>query len=348
MADTSGAITPAPAEPKKPGYHIDIKIPHDRQAQRGKAVRWLSLGLFSSVAIFAPAGLLGHLASYTNLGDLVGVASATGIVAGGFIEIPLLTRSLAYNPEWTAYVTQDALFGTNIPYGPGLHPTFPWEERNASGNYSLKVITKPFEIMVQTKTAKVKVKGLLQYAVDLSNITRFIGIDATTIESGLTGFLQSFLTGQYADMTAEEARKSVPETNEALCNEFMHVRVDEESEADFEVKYGIVVVTIMLNDLELSAAAQKARDAIDEAEAINRTVAALLKVTPEDLAAKVQSGAISKEQFLEYLNRAMATSDNATLNINVHEINLPNLVDKAIEQLGKIGATLAAHNDNHS
>jgi len=333
---------PAPS----PGYHIDVQEQHDRDTKRNKIVRWFGVIVMTLLGVMVPYLVTAYIVSLTGSGPLTMLVGIAAVAAAAPLEVFLWVRSLIYNPEWSAYVTQDAFTGNNVPYGPGLHLSFPWEERNASGNFSLRVISKPFETMVQTKTAKVKAKGQLQYQIDLSNITRFVGIDATTIESGFIGFLQSFLTGRYADLTAEEARTTVRETNQALCNEFMNVNIHGMTPADLETKYGIIVVTIMVSDLELPVAAQKARDAIDEAEAINKTVAALMSMEPKELAEELKSGKMSNERFLELLNRAMATSDNAEMKINVHEINLPGILDKLAERIGKAADSFASRNSS--
>lgn len=127
-------------------------------------------------------------------------------------------------------------------------------------------------------------------------------------------------------MTAEEARKDIANTNIALSNAFMGTDISNTVPINFEAKFGIVTVSLVIKSLKLPAAVQKTRDALDEAAMLHGIVAKMIGTTPEGLTAKLESGEIDKERHDKLLNRAMATSENATMDINVIEGNLGNAV----------------------
>lgn len=324
----------------KKGYvHMHFPVPHDGQANRSvgdRLWRWLVLLISAGTAVIVPISFFSWLGSqfhsfFGHIGLLI------GILASAWLLMKMVDRFLIYNREWSAYVTQDALKGTMVSYGPGLHPSLPWEERNALGNQSLEVITVDFVVKVQTKTALVEAKGSLQYAADLSNIASFIGADESTIEKGYIGFLEGFLAREISSGTADEALLGIESLNKKLGAEFQGEK-GVTGRTPLEDNFGIQTVSIILTGMSLSAAAQKTRDAIDEAKTLHTIVATMLGITPATLTRKLKKGDIDQEQYNQLLNRAMATSDNATMDYKVHEVNVPPAVIKA---LGSVFGTKA-------
>ncbi len=312
MTDTS-----APAEAA--GYAITFDPPDDSDISWVDRNRLSRLAIVSAVALVTAAGpaifgaLIGSI--FGPIGALiVGVA---GFGVGGFLLARLSHRLFVYNEEWQAYLTQDPFSGQNIPYGPGLHLSHVWEERNKNGNYSLTVVTKQFEVAVQSKTAKVTVTGQFQYSIDLSNIKRFIGISASTVEDGLTAFIESFLTRELARDDAEHARQNTDDINKKLKKEFMG---EDDAIIDFEQKYGIITVNLILKTIKLPEEAQKTRDSVDEAKTLMQIVAELSGMSVADYQTKRTSGEISADQHKQLLDRAMAVSgNNAKINVNTIE-----------------------------
>ncbi len=313
MTDTT--VAAGTSVPSK-GYRIDVHPPHDDEItewQRDRWSRWVCVICLPIIALLVPISFA------TYWGSLIGTFSAKvgfliGLAGAAWLLIQLMPRLLVSNPEWAGYVTLDPFRGENIPYGPGLHPAFPWEERNADGNYPLEVITKTFEVSVQTKTAKVTVKGVFEYQVDLANITTFVGIAESTIDEGFTAFIETFLVEALAGETAQDALTKVSTLNANLENEFMGLTTQTgNTVTEFEKENGIRAVTLVVTKVELPEAAQKARDAIDEATTIFQAVAALLGYTPDELKTKLADNTITHEQFQQARREALALSDNATL-----------------------------------
>lgn len=325
------------------GYRIDLRPPLDKKDvmpdQRDRLTRWLYVGTVCALTIGVPALIAQDWASTVGLPEvLTYIASAIAGTTIGAIGISSL-HLFIYNPEWQAYVTQNAFTGEMIPYGPGLHPSFSWEERNRQGNYSLQVITRTFEVQVQTKTARVTVKGKYEYAINLSVIEKAIGVDSSTIETGLTAFISSFLTDRCAGEDAETVRKNVKQYNEALAAEFMAAQtpqMPDKTPATFGDNYGFRTVAVVIDSISFPEAVQKARDSIDEADAIHQVMAKLAGMTPAEFAAAQKT--MAHENYINYLNRAMAISDNATLKIDVIEGNIASgAAALLVNALGKSG-----------
>lgn len=314
---TTATATAGTSVPSK-GYRIDVHPPHDREVlQRDKWSRWICLVCIVIITTLVPIMFAAYWGSFigsffTKVGILAGLAIAAALLSR------VLPRLLISNPEWAGYVTLDPFRGENVAYGPGLHPAFPWEERNADGNYPLEVITKTFEVSIQTKTARVIVKGVFEYQVDLPNITTFIGIAESTIDEGFTAFIETFLVEELAAKTAQEALTKVGDLNTILENEFMGVVTSTgDTVTAFEQENGIRAVSLVVTRIELPAAVQKTRDAIDEGKAIFGVVAAMLGLTEDELKAK-RSGdpkEISDERYDALVDQAMAVSDNAEMKI---------------------------------
>jgi hypothetical protein len=342
----------ATAAAKRMGYRIDLKPPHDNMIdwdKRDRPTRWLSMIFTTLVLVFAPALFLriwGILINETmgTLGFWIGFAIG-GVLVARFAP----ARMWVYNPEWTGYVTQNALSGKMVIYGPGLHPSHWWEVRNKEGNWSLQVITRSFETSIATKTSSVTVSGKYEYAMNLPQLDRAIGIDESTIDEGITAFIKSSLTEVCAEKNAEDVTGMIGELNQTLAEEFMKAEKDDvETPEDERLaerlgdKYGFVTVSIVIDNIKLPAAVQKTRDAKDEAAQLFEVVAKMYGYEDEDsknqLRADVRSGKITKQQYNEMLNRALAASENATMNITVVEGNPENLLKGAAAQVMQGGS----------
>ncbi|HUY05271.1 MAG TPA: hypothetical protein VMV62_00945 [Candidatus Paceibacterota bacterium] len=299
------------------GYRIDLRKPDDSQVNRDRFSRWLSLIACTIIMYAGPTGILwywGSLIGYPFIGSLVGFG------VGGYIaSIIIPDRFLINNQEWTAYVTQSMFNGKMVTYGPGLHPSHWWEERSKIGNYPLDVMTRSFVTSIATATSRIMIHTEYEYAISLHSVSLAIGIDESTIEGGLVGFIQSFLTSKCATRSAEWARTNVETLNGALASEFMSTEVNRWKPGNLERRYGFVTVSIVVSAVTLAEGVQNALDAIDEARTDRRIVAELYGITVEELNAKMASKEISQEDFNKSLDRAMTMSKEATMNVSVIE-----------------------------
>ena len=327
----------------KKGYSIKLPVPNDDQIKtRDRFLRWVCLIVSSALLIGAPMSFLGYWGSlfeHETIGILI------GLIIGGIAEAWLAPKWMfVYNPEWTAYVTQDAFSGTMVPYGPGLHPSYWWEERSEKGNYSLRVITRPFEADIATKTSKVLIKGEYEYAILLRRIYRAVGVDESTVEEGITAFIESFLTSKCAREDAEDVRGMIDSLNENLAEEFMDTENKDvkggcEKPSKIEENYGFVTVGIVIEKIAFPEAVQNTRDALDEAETLFGVVATLHGTSKEVLKQQLKDGIVKQPEYQKMLTRAMAVSGNKTT-IDVRVI-------EGLEgsQAGPLGATLSALNN---
>jgi hypothetical protein len=323
----NGTVTPAPSS----GYRVEVEEPNDSDAGRSRFPRMLS-ALLSAAALFnGPATLLGYWGSLMGQ-PYVMPAILIGYVIGGILLARISPRLFVYNPEWGAYVTQNMFTGSMIPYGPGFHLSHFWEERNQSGNYSLKVIPVTFQVTVPTSTAAITVVGKYEYAFVLARLTTAIGIDKSTFDADIKAFIGSVITAFMANMNAEQARNSISEMNERLSQVFMgtggHI-------STFEMNYGITIASIVIENMKFSDAVQKTRDAKDEASGLLDIVATIHGYTSEELKALIRENKISTADYQKMLNRALAASENAKMDITVIEGDIPAYAIGALANFAK-------------
>ncbi len=301
------------------GYRVDLRKPDDSQADRDRFSRWLSFIVCTIVMYAVPTWLLwywGSLIGHSTIGGLIGFG-----IGGYFASAIIPDHLLINNPEWTGYVTQSMFGGEMVPYGPGLHPSHFWEERTKVGNYPLDVITRSFLTEITTPGSRIVVRIEYEYALSLRNLTTAIGVDQSTIEGGLIGFIQSFLISKCSVRSAEWARSNVDALNQALAAEFMSTEVNRRKPGNFEKSYGFVTVGIVISGIAFAAGVQDALNAVDEAQSDRKIVAALYGITVEELNAKMASKEISQEDFVKMLDRAMTMAKEATMNVSVVEGN---------------------------
>jgi hypothetical protein len=316
------------------GYRIEIERPQDSDIRtRAKNVRVISAFFFSALIVAVPTIMSGLFAATVDFGT-------SGCLAGFLLGVFGLgniapRRMVVYNPEWRGYVTQDIFRGTMVPYGPGLHASHWWEQRNATGNYSLEVQRQPFDVLVSAGSGSISFAGEYEYAIDLSLIERTVGVSASVVEKGITAFIDNLLTARYADMDTKRVRTQdeIGNLGKELQNELMN---RQGSLAGIRNKYGYKTVGIIIEKISLPEDVQKTRNAIDEADALFEVVARLHGSTKEELKADIKSGTVTKAEYQKMLARAMAVSDNKT-NINVNVI-------EGLEgsPAGQVAATLAA------
>jgi len=321
---------------KKIGYRIDLKTPYDNQiTSRDRFGRGVNLVASLLLMYLLPAWFFWYWGSIMGIPIIGGFI---GFAVGGYVAARLIpSRFLINNPEWTAYVTQNMFTGKMVPYGPGLHPSYWWEQHSKEGNYPLNVITRSFTTSIATKTSKVVIGVEYEYAISLKDIMRAIGIDESTIENGITAFIESFLISRCARDDAEKVRGDIDALNEALANEFMETETGGRDPRSFENTYGFVTVGIVISSIALPEAVQKTRDAVDEAAQLHAVVAKLYGLPPEELSRKLASKEISLKDYNTMLNRAMATSDNAKMDVTVLEADIPALLGKVASRFAKGG-----------
>jgi hypothetical protein len=321
--------------PSKKGYNIVLPKPTDDlipNKMRGRYGRGLIL-ILSVVAMFSvPTLLVGYWGSFTGIPLITVIGGLIGFRVGGYFVSRLIPdRFLVNNAEWVGYVTENIAGGEMVPYGPGLHVSYPWEQRNQKGNYSLEVLTLPFQVKISTVTSQVLVDCDYEFAINLPRITQAIGINTSTVENGLVSFMANFLTSKCSgpEKDAEWVRGHIDDLNEALSQEFGP------SAESFATKYGFITVSLVINKISFPESVQATRDAIDKAANMHTVVAKLYGMEPEDLQQKLASKEITVAEYNKMLNRALVESGNAKMGFNVFEADIPALLAKLAEKFTK-------------
>lgn len=286
-------------------YRIHLQKPMDSDIKtRSRFARFISVVASVAALVMVPVLLVGY---WGSLLDHEVAGRLIGFIIGGIALANIApSRMFVYNPEWRGYVTQDVIFGGMVPYGPGLHLSHWWEQRNAEGNYNLEVMGDPFSIKVTTTTATITINGQYERTIDLSLIERAIGTDPVSVGKEIESFIESFLIQWCFGKTAEQIRAAVKEMNQALAAEFVA------DDNPIRMAYGFKGTSIVINKIAFSDDAAKTRDAVDEAAVLFRVVANLYGLTEMELKSRIASNAITPEQYQKMLTRAMAVSDNAT------------------------------------
>jgi hypothetical protein len=321
-----------------PKVSIEIEAPEDNQAKRNRLIRWFVAAVLIGITAYLPTEVVsyvGEVLDHPTIGSFIGFG--IGIWLLGL----LVPRLFVDNPEWSAYVTLNPLGGYMIPYGPGIHASLPWEERNEDGNYSLEVITRSFTLTCPTKTSSVTISGRLFYSASLPYITNAIGVDQEIVEDGLIAFIESNLLATLTDMEAEEAIKSTPTISDNLNKTFRDQQAvtpnDVATPEEFEKKFGYSTAAIVIDRIAFSPKVQEALDAVSEARKMNEIAANLLGVSQADLAQMLRDKIITVKQVKEALDRALVASGNATMNLNVIEGDMGNAVANFLTQGNKGG-----------
>lgn len=322
-----------------PGINIQIEVPRDSTAKRNWIVRWVVDVLIAFLTFYIPYRTVGYIG---GVFDHVVIGGFIGAGIGVWLLGLLMPRFLIDNAEWSGYVTQNPLGrGTMVPYGPGLHLALPWEERNADGNYSLRVITRPFTLTSPTKTSAVTIQGRLFYNASLPYITNAVGVDKEIVEEGNIAFISSNLIPTLGGMDAEEAIKNidqiVSDLNRTFGNTLAVTPYDVDTPEEFEKKFGYSTAAIVIDKISYSPKVQEVLDAVSEARKMNEIAAELLGVTKADLAEMLKNKVITVKQVKEVLDRALVASGNATMQLNVIEGDVAAAVAGFLGQSGKGG-----------
>jgi hypothetical protein len=154
---------------------------------------------------------------------------------------------------------------------------------------------------------------------------RAVGVSEATIQSDITPFIESFLLSECAGQDAQWVREHKDELNDKLAERFMGIEIDGEKVTDFEDRYGLVSVSIVINKMILPDDVQKSLDAIDEGANQLKIIAKMYGYdTVEALKTDIgPNGKISKKEYTEMVEHAMATSGNAKMDIQVFRGDIP-------------------------
>ncbi|HEY4502122.1 MAG TPA: hypothetical protein VJJ20_03620 [Candidatus Paceibacterota bacterium] len=322
----AATTTPTDSPPGAPGYHIDLPIPRDNMiTTRDRMRRWMWLMGTATTAFFGPIIILWMLCWL--LFNTPTLGAWLGLIAAAYPTMLALRRGLVFNRLWQGFVTQDVFEGKAVEYGPGVHPALFWEERDEDGNMPLKPIDTTFDIQVSTLTSRVTLLVFFQWMPDIRNLRTFQGVkNEEEINAAFPPFLESFLSENLANETAEVIREKIEKVNLALAVEFMGKEdpVTHQSPTKLEDNYGIRVVVIRVKGFKVSEEVQRSMDARDEALRLHGIVASFQGIDEKELAEQLRNKTLSPDDYNKLLEKAMALSGNASYNIQ--KLDIPGLV----------------------
>lgn len=252
---------------------------------------------------------------------------------------PILPRFVLINLAHRAMVTTNLLAGwfgkdpaeTYTTYGPGFHVSFPWEDREEENNVSLELITEPFESVVQVKDGNIRLRGSYRFRASIRHLPNFIGIDISTLAEGVNDLVVSRVVTELAPKsTTEVLGKGVDDLNDFLSALFRDP--DTENVRDvfnlFLENFGVFMSDVTVAEILPSAEQMKTRNALDEAEVIARGTAIILGYGKyKDPVGQMRRNLKNPDHPLttadinKARDRFLASSENATMDINVHEVS---------------------------
>ncbi len=289
---------------------------HDSMVTRNRELRFLVFVVSMGLILFVPT-LFGYLIGNAfDSGALRFFLGSLGFCLGVFAAFKVFPYFWIVVPQEMAFVTLNLFpfFGSNpnVPYGPGGHFCFPWERREERGNIPLEKQTFKFSEMIATQTSAVTVNGSLQFRHMLPSIERLAGVDASVINDGFLDEVKQFLNARVAPMDAVTAKNSVIQIEGALEHILMVEHADRIAvELDAEVE------GMQISSIDLPPDVQQTRDSAEEARAIGSSLWMFMGFPDQAtfLAARA-AGTISQTDINRATEQFLATSKNATLNIN--------------------------------
>jgi len=293
-------------------------------------------------AIFVTS-MIASAAIPSAIGDSLGgsIGAVVGLAIGVKVASSIAPWFIVRVAQAQVFVTINSLHTflgrkgeANVTYGPGMHAAYPWEERDPKGNLSLDIITLPFEDEVPGKDTRLKVKGSMQFRVDIKHAPSFIGIDQSTIQGGIVDLIKSTISSKLATMGADDAKAAITQINTDLMAKFGFAPPkNDDTDAspdlpgkdsrisDLEKQYSIEVVAVTIAEIDLPEKVQASRDALDQAEQVFKGVAKLMGLTPDELRAKMASKEITLDKYNETVDRFFVQSGNANMDVKSFKFN---------------------------
>ncbi len=232
-----------------------------------------------------------------------------GLGLAGLTTILLLPRLFVYNYAVSAFMTIDLLTDEHVSYGPGLHPSFPWEARDAANNINLDEVPEKYVHEIILKDGKIQLEISARLRPDITMIPVFISGVGSAAED-LGGIITSNLTAYYTktDMGVQEARRSSDPVNEHLEQTFQHGIGDT---SEFERRFGLIVGDVTVGGIKVTAEVEETIGALTESRIIDQIVAESYGCeTMKQIEEKIARGELDREDVNRRRTQAMAMSGN--------------------------------------
>ena len=307
------------------------ELPNDKDISRNRAGR--NVVLLGSIALLPIAGALAGsfvVNAFTQMLEdnnlLVTLGDVVGFGAGAIGFMALKHRFFVTNSSTGILLTTDALKavlgGSDIfvAYGPGgPFVSYPWENRSAENNISIKTATNTFSFTIVCQDGTVFGEGSYRLRPDHEN-PRLFQTGAAAVADDLKDLILGFLISQIGPLKIAAVLKGIAAMNAKLKQEFE----GDGSKTEFELKHGVFVVDVTLSKLLPSVEVQRTMSGMTEAGFIAAGTRILLGFKAQTkLEAAMAAGKITRADYNHARDRFLSISGNMEgVSVTRYEIDL--------------------------
>lgn len=233
-------------------------------------VTWiLGFILIHKIVNILAGGFLDHATIYSG----IVLSTVLWFVAAG----STIGFFLVSVPEYAGLVTVSALTGNLHAYLTGMHFRFPWEQVKKENYVSTELITVPYREHFPTKDGGVvAISGSYEYRVDkrpdkdYEMIITYVGIDESTIVTGVYNLIQAVLTEHVGGINTSEIKTMTSSIQRTLDQKFGvsnddnnpgAIQLSRDEVVPIEKRYGIIVSHVRAGNVEYVGDTQTALSA---------------------------------------------------------------------------------------
>jgi hypothetical protein len=286
---------------------------------RNRTLRWLVVLITPIVTIYATYMAAMMIANVLRLPSIFGIVP--GVAVGVYVYVGyLLPRCYVTNAAGSAFMTVDAIKGwlgqsPYVSYGPGLHPSYPWELREGKNNFSLEEVSQSASSRIILTDGDVNIDYGIRLRADITKLPKFL-TGAASAASDLSEITNSTLIKELNGKTLNTALTSANALNEALQVVFAA------KQSEFEERFGVIVGDITIGKILPSEDVMKTRSGKAEMQNLDEmVVASLMRLhglkSKKAWAEAVKNGTITSAM----IDDAMRTAKGATGNTDGTIIN---------------------------
>jgi len=307
-------------------------VPDDEVVERNRGLRLFVCVITLAVCFTAPAFVMNLLvwflfsnAIFAMVAFLIGLSVGTRAVTAVF---PYVTKHV---PAWQGLVTLDLVNKEMVVYGPGLHPSFPWEKTSSTSHQSLRVMYKQHTETYPTKDDLLSVRYSFQFQADLERLEKYAGVNEGDIDKGFSGLFSGDLSSRLTNFSAKAAKKNQKKIAGEISDAFGIGTTGAGSKTNekqlLEDTYGGNLLNFTIEDADFSADLQKARTALSKAELRFSTIAKLQEMTKAELKRRMKLPKgdpehVSREMYQQMFDNSIIADEigKKNINVNIHEV----------------------------
>lgn len=279
-----------------------------KNGQRERMIFAISICIATFVffLIISPI-IVGWLGGFSNIGAGITVSVLMASAFEAYATSRAFKFFIVSVPEITGLLTINLLKNGGLrPYGTGLHLRYPWEQVKEGNYINLRLVTS--EKITQTYPSLdgivMMTEWTFQYIAKLRLLAKYIAVDETTINKGLTDVGSGLLSSMIAQRNAEELKKDQETLKKDFIKDFENTIVKEAGlDAKLEDHYGIDITTVSLADIDYEKKFQNVKTSERVADKI-KAIAKNLQKTGE--------GEEEKIKYKDALNSALIINGDIT------------------------------------